>query len=753
MKKSTLGLWFALFHGAIVHVALADNLTRLGQPAELTIRASGAHSVRVTLKSVVTGEQALANPTLVDRVWPEPDIRLQAITETISKRVGGLEVKVSASPLTVAVSDARGNLLQSLVFDSASGNVSFLIGNSPILGMGEGGKTFDRRGNLDPMTPAWGSGTIGSRNPVALLIGTGGWGLYLAAPLTEVPAPQGQPQTPRLQVDLRGPERGIFVIPDQPKEQAAGLFDCFVFDTHDPAVFMKEVSVLTGPAVMPPKWALGYMQSHRTLQTDKEMIGVVDTFREKKLPIDAVIYLGTGFAPVGWNTPQPSLTFNPKVFLRDPAEVLADLHKDNVKVIVHVVPPTLRQLPALHGSIPAAGGEAVDATHILTYWQKHIDTFNTGVDAWWPDEGDPFALPSRLERQKMYYQGPLLTRPDLRPWSLNRNGHLGSAQWGAWIWSGDTQSQWGTLRDQVMVGLNESLSLSPYWGSDTGGFYVTRELTGELYARWFEFSAFCPLFRSHGRTWQLHLPWGWATGSTGPVEDPGPSPVNPTELHNAEVEPICREYLNLRYQLLPYNYTLAREAFDTGMPFMRALWLHYPDDPKAVGLSNEYLWGRDLLIAPVVTKGAMSRDVYLPKGDWYDWWTNEKTSGGQSITRTVDLKTMPIYVRAGAIIPFDPVRQYTAEKVTEPTTLKIYRGADGQFTLYDDDGITQAYLKNQGTWTKLSWNDGAKTLTIEPGAPKGVAGIASPRTFKVELLPDGIAKTVNYDGKQGEVAF
>ena len=164
-------------------------------------------------------------------------------------------------------------------------------------------------------------------------------------------------------------------------------------------------------------------------------------------------------------------------------------------------------------------------------------------------------------------------------------------RYGGWIWSGDIDSRWKTLAAQVPVGLNHSLSVSPFWGTDVGGFYPTRELTGELYVRWFQFGAFCPSFRAHGRTWHLRLPWGWNTGEFGPREHP--EDPDPNELHNAAVEPICRKYLELRYRLLPYKYTLCREAHDTGLPLMRALWLHYPDDEQAVMRGDEYLWGRD----------------------------------------------------------------------------------------------------------------------------------------------------------------
>jgi alpha-glucosidase/alpha-D-xyloside xylohydrolase len=183
------------------------------------------------------------------------------------------------------------------------------------------------------------------------------------------------------------------------------------------------------------------------------------------------------------------------------------------------------------------------------------------------------------------------------------------------------------------------------------------------------------------------------------------------------------------------------------------MWVHYPDDAHARGVGNQFLWGRDLLVAPVYTKGATSREVYLPGGDWYDWWTNEKAAGGKAVTRQVDLGVMPLYARAGAIIPVDPVRQYTAQPVAEPTTLKIFGGADGEFTLYADDGISQEYVEGRGTWIKMTWNERARRLTLEPGAPKGATNVATKRTFRAVLLPAGTSKDVSYDGKRVEIRF
>jgi alpha-glucosidase (family GH31 glycosyl hydrolase) len=224
-------------------------------------------------------------------------------------------------------------------------------------------------------------------------------------------------------------------------------------------------------------------------------------------------------------------------------------------------------------------------------------------------------------------------------------------------------------------------------------------------------------------------------------------------MNNPAIEPVAQQYDELRYRLMPYTYTLAREARDSGLPLMRPLWLHYPDDALARGLGDEFLWGRDLLIAPVYTKGATSRQVYLPQGDWYDWWTHARTTGGRSVTRAVDLATMPIYVRAGAIIPLDPVRQYTSQPVSEPTTLQVVSGADGQSTLYDDDGISQDYLTGKGSWIRMTWSDRARRLTIEPGAPRGTTNVAIERAFRIVLMPDGTTKDVTYSGKRVRVGF
>ena len=239
------------------------------------------------------------------------------------------------------------------------------------------------------------------------------------------------------------------------------------------------------------------------------------------------------------------------------------------------------------------------------------------------------------------------------------------------------------------------------------------------------------------------MPWGSGLSELGPTENRA-NPL-PSELNNPSIEPICREYTELRYRLMPYTYTLAWEARTTGMPFMRALWLHYPADVKVRDMGDQYLWGKDMLIAPVYKKGAVSREVYLPEGLWYDWWTNEQITGSKTVTKNVDLKTMPIYVKAGAIIIMDPVKQYTSEVVNAPVTVRIFTGDSGSFELYEDDGISQEYLEGTYSLTKFSWDNKKMTLSITPVQENGVKPAA--RSMVIELLPAGTKKTIQWNGK------
>jgi alpha-glucosidase/alpha-D-xyloside xylohydrolase len=209
------------------------------------------------------------------------------------------------------------------------------------------------------------------------------------------------------------------------------------------------------------------------------------------------------------------------------------------------------------------------------------------------------------------------------------------------------------------------------------------------------------------------------------------------------VESICRKYLNLRYQLLPYLYSTVAETHETGLPIMRALWIYYPQDPKATETDDVYMWGTSILVAPVIEKGAVQRKTYLPQGQWWDFWTQTEIEGGKDVVRDVDLETMPLYVKAGSILPMGPVRQYADQKVTEPLTLRVYPGSDGNFSLYEDDGISYSYEHGDFTRLECAWNDHDRTLSLKTkSTPKKTA---TRRSLVIEVAGSTGAKTVTLD--------
>jgi alpha-glucosidase/alpha-D-xyloside xylohydrolase len=671
----------------------SSQLRVAGAEVEIQITEATPWTTRISVVGLKQLDaDALTGPgSLVSRRWPEPARRIRS-ARAVEMRLARQTIRFKPEDLSLTIQE-DGRLVQVLRFDQETGAVRFRA-DCPLLGLGEGGPQFDRRGFKDSMRSGQGVyklRTHGGRVPVPWIVGTAGWAMlfhqpYGAFDLTGTDA-TFEPSSPQLPLDL------------------------FVVASNDPERIMAEYAYLTGFAEMPPLWSLGYQQSHRTLASREEVIGIARTFREKKLPCDALIYLGTGFCPSGWNTTNGSFSFNRDVFT-DPRAVIDELRAQHFHVVLHsvILSRTLR------GSV-REGCEATrfDEEQAACHWDAHRKVFALGVDGWWPDEGDPLDPASRLVRNRMYWEGPLLDRPNERPYALHRNGYAGMQRYGAFLWSGDVHSTWETLRTHVPIAINTGLSGIPYWGTDIGGFIPTKELTGELYVRWFQFGAFNPLFRAHGRTWKLRLPWGWNAGELGPDEIKAEGDVanpGPDELHNAQVEPICRKYLELRYRLMPYLYSAVRECCRTGLPVIRALWLHYPNDPKAAMRSDEYLWGRDILVAPIVEKGATSRKVYLPAGAWHDFWTGEKHEGGREISRTVDLETVPLYVRAGAIIPFGPLKQYTAERVDGSFTMRVYPGADGECAVYEDDGSTFDYREGAWMGLRVSWSDRTQVASV-----------------------------------------
>lgn len=695
-----------------------------GQHAQLWITPASAHALRISLipSSAAGAVQHLPESIVLAPLrWTEPLAKLPLTPARRDFQWGEYRIETSTHPLRLTLQSKADATIQNLEIDAQSGSVRFTL-RGPVFGLGEGGPQFDRRGGAYPMKHGEGVPGMridGARLPIPWLMGTEGWALFFHLPFGIF--------------DLTG-KTGVFkrnpTAPPLP-------LDFFLVAADDPRQMLTEYAQLTGFPHMPPLWALGYQQSHRTLASREEVMGELQTFRRKRLPCDTMIYLGTGFCPSGWNLGHGSYDFNPRVF-PDPEAMIGDMHHQGFRIVLHEDKPPKQ----LHGRAGDTGAAARDPEDAANYWQKHIKVFDLGVDGWWADEGDWLDNISCLVRNRMYWEGAQLARPNVRPYTLNRNGYAGIQRYG-WLWSGDINSTWQTLREQIAVGLNTGLSGMPYWGTDTGGFAVTPELTGELYVRWFEFSAFCPLFRSHGRTWKLRLPWGWDTGSYGPIESPEASLPPLSDLHDARVEPICRKYLELRYRLLPYLYTAVREAHDMGIPIMRALWMDDPMDAHAAGLSDEYFFGSDLLIAPVVEQGAKSRKVYLPRGGWHDFWTEEKASGGREVVQAVDLETMPIYVRAGTILPLDPVKQFTAEASKQPMTLVVYPGSDGEGSIYEDDGETFDFKQGAFFRTLLEWNDRKRRLSISLAPTKRHYPA---RRFAIRIASESKVREVIFDG-------
>jgi len=700
---------------------------------EIQVVSVSAHTVRLSVIPVKDRQLVSipADGSLVKSSWGDPALKVRGETPTGTARCGDLNIAVSSSPLTFAITTAKGAPVQRIKVED-SGVVTFEAGNSPLLALGEGGPQFDRRGLTDT-TRNGQSGyklrTHGARVAIPWIIGTSGWAMFI--------------HHPHGTFDLTGTE-GKFT-PESP-ERALPL-DMFIVGSNEPAIIMSEYARLTGHPEMPPLWSLGYQQSHRTLASREEVLSEAKTFREKKLPCDALIYLGTGFCPSGWNTANGAFSWNSRVF-PDPKKILDELHQDHFKISLHAVILT----DELRGNASDPCNAArFDEEEAGCHWDAHRKDFALGVDGWWPDEGDSLDIKSRLVRNRMYWEGPQIDRPNERPYALHRNGYAGMQRYASFLWSGDVFSTWETLKTHIPIAINTALTGIPLWGTDIGGFVPTKEFTAELFLRWFQFGAFCPLFRSHGRTWKLRLPWGWNTGDPGPVEISsynGADTPDPSQLHNPQVEVICRKYLELRYRLLPYLYSAVRECALSGMPIMRSLWLHYPDDPQAVARGDEYLWGRDILVAPVVEQGATSRRVYLPKGGWYDYWTGERVEGGREIVRPVDLETTPLYVRAGAVVPLGPVKQYAEEKVDEPLSISIYPGADGSFLLYEDDGKSFNYRKGEWMGTQMHWNDARRSLMLRLADGSRALG-----RRRIEVNLQDATRTIEFDGHSVEVAF
>lgn len=516
-------------------------------------------------------------------------------------------------------------------------------------------------------------------------------------------------------------------------------FFVIVGDTYDQ--LYEGYRLLTGSVPMLPKSAYGYIQCKQRYSSQEELLDVARGYRARHLPADVMVVDWFYFTKMGQMDMDPHLWPDPKA-MND------ELHRMGFHSMISVWPRFVPEdrfyskllkngwFEHLADGTPTNGlpydraGSDIDTTNPAAaawYWQTIRNNFVAkGFDAFWADETEPDLPPNGSYlyvgpgteffnvypyfHTKALYDGFRADLPDRRALILSRDAYLGAQHNGAIFWSSDIYPTWDTLRRQVPTGLDFVASGMPYWSTDIGGWQYlpyshtpahpplidpsdARANVGhyddypELYVRWFEYATFQPNMRAHG---SRNFNEVWSYGK--------------------QAEPILEKYLRLRYQLMPYIYSLGYFSHETGAPFMRGLFMDFGSDPKVAEIGDEYMFGPDLLIAPITEQGATSREVYLPAGtDWYNFWTNERVRGGQRIQVAAPIDTLPIFVRAGSILPLGAPILSTDER--QPIAeLRVYPGADGNFTLYNDDGRTYAYEKGSSQITNLHWSDAQSKL-------------------------------------------
>lgn len=527
---------------------------------------------------------------------------------------------------------------------------------------------------------------------------------------------------------------------------------------------------ITGQAPMPPRWALGLWQSRQRYETAKQSLDVVAGFRARKIPFDTIVQDWFYWKEDSWG----SHAFDPARF-PDPEGWIRAIHDKHARLMISVwakfypgsknfeemrlrgflyqrnLSEGLRDWVGEMG-YPYTFYDAFNAEAGKLFWsQMERALFRKHVDAWWLDAPEPDLLPTptldgqrthmhptamgsgsrmlnafSLVNSKSVYEGQRQAAPDQRVFILTRSAFAGQQRYGAAVWSGDITSTWTAMRQQIPAGLGLSLSGLPYWSMDTGGFSVPSRFSAkkptpedtdewrELNARWFQFATFVPLLRVHGEFPPREM---WELGGES-------HPAYKTEL----------KFDRLRYRLLPYLYSLAGAVTLQGGTLLRPLVMDFRTDSKARAISDQFVFGGAFLVSPVTTYKARSRPVYLPVAPgWYDLWTGAALAGGQTIDAAAPYDALPVHVKAGAIVPTGPDLQYTDEKPADPIVVWVYAGADGAFTLYEDDGLSYDYEKGAYTRIPLRWNDAARTLTI--GKREGsFASMLKERTFEIVLV-------------------
>jgi alpha-glucosidase len=539
---------------------------------------------------------------------------------------------------------------------------------------------------------------------------------------------------------LDNPGRTIFDLRTHNDRYAVGTrsgeLDLYILNGPSIKAVVSRMTELTGRGNMPPKWSIGYQQSRYSYMDQEEVLGIARTFRRKQIPCD-VLYLD-----IHYMDEYRVFTWDPKRFPR-PDEMMAELKELGFE-LVPIVDPGVKKDPKypvyqegvkngyfcrkLEGDIfigkvwpgPSAFPDFTDDAAAEWWGEKHRFYIEQGINGIWNDMNEPSVFndlktmdldvvhsnngdPKTHEEWHNLY-GLLMSKATFegmkkgmngeRPFVLTRAGYTGIQRF-ATVWTGDNRSFWEHMAMSIPMVLNLGMSGIAFAGPDIGGF--AHHASGELLARWTQMGSLFPFCRNHSVIESTRQePW----------------------MFGERVEDICREYIGLRYRLMPYLYSLFREAHVTGTPILRSLIMEYPEDRNVYNICDQYLLGSTVLVAPIYRPGVISRAVYLPEGTWYDYWTGERLNGGQSVLANAPLDKMPIFVKAGAIIPEQSLRQYTGQTSDEPLNVQVYAGL-GQhevaepFELYEDDGRTYAF--EQGEYSIREWRfaedgDGAMQL-------------------------------------------
>jgi alpha-glucosidase len=504
---------------------------------------------------------------------------------------------------------------------------------------------------------------------------------------------------------------------------ASGEMDCYLFLGPRVADVVQRYSELTGRMPLPPRWSLGYHQCRYSYESRAALEAVAAQLRRRRIPCDG-LYLDIHHME-GYRV----FTFGSR--FPQPAEMIARLRRRGFRTVA-IVDPGVKVDPAFglyrrglkrqayvlrpDGRRPYVGNVWPGRTvfpdflnaQVRRWWgMEQARLQRVGVAGFWNDMNEPanFAHPTHtlpetcrhagdtgplrhrqahnvygLQMARASREGSLRHQPGERPFVITRAAYAGIQRY-ALIWTGDNASSWEQLADSVQMLLNLGLSGIPFCGGDAGGFLDN--CTPELYARWMQMAAFTPFFRNHTMTGTLaHEPW-----SFGP-----------------EIETIVRHAIELRYQLLPYWYCLFAEAHRSGTPMMRALLWHHQDDPVAAACGDQFLLGPSLLIAPVLQQGAAARSVYLPRGTWFDFWTGQRHRGGRHVIAPAPLHRLPLYVRAGSILPMAPLHQHTAGAPDPLINLHLWPAGESALDWYEDDGRSLQHASGAFHRRRISWD-------------------------------------------------